>query len=153
MFSPDKRTLNWAIGSISTATCRIFVPISALMFYILASVLALYFEEIKKQIDNISLVEDNLKNLISAISLQHLLICKSVRQLDNYFRIILLLSICFIFTDSINCAVYAAFYLKENEDFSVANSVWVLLKFLADFLILDAICRAAQVLKEKVVYT
>ena len=120
--------------------------ISVAMFCTLGLVLAMYFEEIAMQIDNFSLHLPNLKERLNEWSVAHSLVCNAIRQLEEYFGNVLLLSVCCIFTGSINFAVFSYSVFWENV-FSCLVHVFFVLKY---FTCLYVICYVAESLKDQV---
>ena len=115
--------------------------ISVRMFCTLGLALAMHFEEIATQIDNVSLHLPNLKERLNEWSVAHSLVCNAIRQLEEYFGNVLLLSVCCIFTGSTN---FAVFFYDKNKNLGNIRFV------VRYFLLLNAICYVAESLKDQV---
>ena len=126
----------------------IFLPIGASMFCVLSMGVALHYKKIGKQIKSIATKKHNLDIILAHWSEQHSLMSKAVRRLENYFQNILLLSISCIFLLCINYSVFL--YESVKTCGLVVSGILFLVNVLLNFILLEAICYAAEFLKEKV---
>ena len=98
--------------------------ISVRMFCTLGLALAMHFEEIATQIDNVSLHLPNLKERLNEWSVAHSLVCNAIRQLEEYFGNVLLLSVCCIFTGSTNFAVFFYDKKKNSREYKICCEIF-----------------------------
>ena len=139
----DTSAIPFACYTFEAAT-NIYFTLSAVMFCVLVWALAMQFEEIEKQVDNVLLPRFDFKRLLKEWSIHHSLICRAVFKLETYFSVISLISIGCTFA-----RMGSLFYVIREDDHPDYYALSIIRTVEASVL-LYAVCSAADMLTNNV---
>ena len=120
------------------------------MFCAFASVLVIQFRNIQERIRSASSSETDINDLLKKLNRQLFTVCEAVSELANYFSIILLPFVSFIFVQAVIFSHLTFCVISGQESRSVYKTILLFLYIFRLFFILNAICYKADEIKNEV---